>query len=145
MTVHILKLCVGIDSVEQLIDAHQRRLRAVGDKPGILAHRTRNYPRRADEILDGGSLYWVIRGAVLVRQPIIAVERLEGGEGGGGKRCAFILAPRWVRTEPQPRRPHQGWRYLEAADAPADLGEGEAGADALPPHLVAELRALGLM
>ncbi len=147
MTVHILKLCVGIDSVEQLIDAHKRRLRgaAPGRRDGALVHRTRNFPRRVDEILDGGSLYWVIRGAVLVRQPIAAVERLDGGDADGGKRCAFVLAPEWIRTQAQPRRPHQGWRYLEPADAPADLGQGEAGGDTLPPHLVAELRSLGLM
>ena len=147
MTVHILKVCVGIDSVEQLIDAHKRRLSGVapGRKDGALAHRTRNFPRRAGEILEGGSLYWVIRGAVLVRQPIASVERLDGGDANGGKHCAFVLQPVWIRTQPQPRRPHQGWRYLEPADVPADLRDGEKRGDALPPHVVAELRSLGLM
>jgi hypothetical protein len=109
----------------------------------VLMHRTRNFPRRAEEILDGGSLYWVIRGTVLVRQPIIGVERLEQQEGT--KRCAFLLGPQWVRTRPQPRRPHQGWRYLEPADAPPDLPEGDTAEEDLPPHLVSELRELGLL
>lgn len=145
MTVHILKLCVGIDSVDELRAVHERRLRqarAAGERP-VLMHRTRNFPRRVHEILDGGSLYWVIRGTVLVRQPIVGVERLEGGEGT--KRCAVLLAPEWVRTRPQPRRPHQGWRYLETDDAPPDVPEGDAAEEDLPPHLVAELRELGLL
>ena len=147
MPVHILKLCVGVDNVEQLIDFQQRRRRecAAAGVAEENIHRTRNFPRRRDEVLDGGSLYWIIRGYVRVRQPIIRFDELENDPEG--KRCGFVLAPDLIRTVLQVRRPHQGWRYLENGDAPADLltFSGLEEEQAPPPEMAAELRSLGLI
>lgn len=139
MALHILKLCVGVDTVEQLETSQARRLRE-----GVveLRHLTRHVPRRADEIVEGGSLYWIIKGFVQVRQRIVRIDRLEAPIDQ--KQCAFVFAPELVRTELQARRPHQGWRYLETADAPPDLPEAGERGD-LPPELMAELRNLGLL
>ena len=137
MPLNILKLCVGIDEVEQLRSAQARRLQ----EHGALRHLTRNRPRRADEIIGKGSLYWVIRGYVQVRQMIIAIESVRHKEG---KRCALVLDPRLVLTEHQPRRPHQGWRYLDAVDSPLDLpSENATGAASLPAPLVRTLKEIG--
>lgn len=135
-TVHLLKLCVGVDRVEQL-EQWQAERAARGE---ILRHVTRNRPRRDDEVLNGGSIYWIIAGAIRVRQQIIDLERVETGEGF---KCGLIFDPLLVRTEPWARRPHQGWRYLEAKDAPPDLPQGK-DADDLPPELRAELRNIGV-
>ncbi|MDP6688144.1 MAG: DUF1489 domain-containing protein [Alphaproteobacteria bacterium] len=152
MTVHILKLCVGIDSIEQLAQFQEAR-RAQYEAAGLPAehvHRTRHRPRRAAEVLDGGSLYWIIKGFIRARQAIIRLDELYDDERG--KRCGLVLGPDLVRTELRARRPHQGWRYLVAKDAPPDLpahmqaGEWDAdGHDGPPPEMAAELRALGLL
>lgn len=134
--VHLLKLCVGVDSVEQL-ETWQAERAARGEK---LRHVTRNRPRRDAEVLNGGSIYWIIAGAIRVRQRIVDLEVVETGEG---VKCGLIFEPKLIRTEPQPRRPHQGWRYLEAKDAPADLAEA-TGEDDLPPDLRAELSRIGV-
>lgn len=97
-------------------------------------------PRRADELLDGGSLYWVVRGAVLVRQEIASVERVAGADGVG--RCAIMLTPQLIATEPQPRRAFQGWRYLRPEDAPRDI-RGERRRETAALH--AKLAELGLL
>jgi len=139
MTLHLLKLCVGIDDVDHLATVQQRRVIA-GER---LCHRTRQTPRRAAELLDGGALYWVIRGFVRVRQCILDIDQEFGDDGV--RRCLLVLDPALVRTVPQPRRPHQGWRYLDPQDAPADLPvAGEEGGE-LPPEMAAELRGLGLI
>ena len=143
VALHLLKMCVGIEDVEHLRRAQAARLarqREAGEEPR-LRHVTRHWPKRAAEILAGGSLYWIIKGAVRVRQAIVAIE--PATDDVARKRCALVLDPALVRTEPQPRRPHQGWRYLDSADAPPDL-EAATGTDA-PPELAAELRALGLL
>lgn len=138
--VHLLKLCVGTDSVEDLIDwqaAHPSPF-ATGER----RHITRMWPKREAELLAGGSLYWVIKGLVLCRQRIIRLDRVEGADGI--LRCGLILDPAVVRTAPLPRRPFQGWRYLDANDAPADLPTGrEAEAD-LPRDLLVALSEIGL-
>lgn len=138
MTIHLLKLCVGIDSVEHLAEAQERRIAEMGR----LVHRTRHFPRRAARILDGGSIYWVIRRFVQVRQRIIGLERTHDENGS---YCLIVRDPELVLTEVQRRRPHQGWRYLDPRDAPADLSPLEPGAEAPPPEMAAELRALGLI
>jgi hypothetical protein len=138
MPLHLLKLCVGVDQVDQLKGYQSARL-ARGER---LVHVTRHRPKRAGEILDGGSLYWVIRRRIVVRQRIIGLEPVEGEDGV--RRCAIILHPELVRTMPHPRRPHQGWRYFVEDDAPADLPAVECGAD-FPTKLVADLRDLGLI
>lgn len=135
MALHILKLCVGIDDVDQLRAVQARRLK---EERG-LRHFTRHRPRRAAEIIAGGSIYWIIRGYVQVRQQITAIEDVDHPQG---KRCALLLDPDLVLTEPQPRRPHQGWRYLEARDAPADIRAGTSDSQ-LPAPLVQKLKEIG--
>lgn len=139
MTIHLLKLSVGSASIETLARWQARRLAEIG----YLFHRTRHGPRRADEVLDGGSIYWVIQRYVQVRQRIIGVERTKDPDGM--RCCHLILDPELVRTRPQPRRPHQGWRYLSPADAPPDIGPVIEGEELPPPEMAAELRALGLI
>ena len=138
MTVHLIKLCVGVSDADELADWQERRRRQFRR----VYHVTRMVPTRADELIDGGSIYWVIRGVVLVRQRIMAVERYTDEEGIG--RCKLVFDPELVPVRPVPRRAFQGWRYLSPADAPADLPPSQAGDD-LPPRLRAELAALGLL
>lgn len=143
MPLNLIKLCVGIDSIDHLKTAQiarrqQAQSAGLGDR---LWHQTRHMPRRATELLDGGSMYWVIKGAIRVRQRLREFETLNGEDKG--RRCRIVLDPELVPTDQWPRRPFQGWRYLEGEDAPADLTPG-ANADDMPPELIAELRALGL-
>jgi hypothetical protein len=143
MPLHLIKLCVGCDSVEDLtgwLDDHLKRQRLAGKKPEY-GHVTRMVPKRIPDLLDGGSLYWVIKGAVQCRQALLDIRPFVDKDGIG--RCRVVMNPKVVRTEWQPRRPFQGWRYLEATDAPLDLKAGRGGDD-LPPALRAELAALGL-
>ena len=111
MPLHLLKLSVGSESVETMARWQATRLA----RDGTLYHETRNFPRRAEEILNGGSIYWIIKGYVRVRQQISALERR--ADEDRGRFCRIVLDPDLVLTEIQPRRPHQGWRYLDAADA----------------------------
>ena len=134
MPLHIIKLCVGVDSVDEL-RAWRTEQKRMGRDPVM---HTRQSPKRCDEVLEGGSLYWVIKGAVRCRQAIVAVDTLEDGPK---TRCEMRLHEALVLTEPLPRRAFQGWRYLDPAEAPLDLDPGIA-AD-LPSDLAAELRALG--
>lgn len=141
MTLHLIKLCVGAETVEDLLD-WQRTPEARGPD-GRPWHVTRMWPKEAERVLDGGSLYWVIKGMVTVRQRIVGLERIETGDGIA--RCAIVLDPAAVRTQPQPRRPFQGWRYLKPAEAPADLGAARATDSALPPRLAAALAEIGVL
>lgn len=139
-SLHLLKLCVGADAVEDLIawqTSQQGRWPA-----GRALHVTRMWPKRAAELLDGGSLYWVIKGVILARQRIVALEEVRGEDGI--PRCALHLDTAVVRTEPAPRRPFQGWRYLAAAEAPRDMAAARARDDALPPALASMLADIGL-
>lgn len=136
---HLRKLCVGVDSVEQLEAFQERRLK----RGESLRHDTRMMPKRREEVVAGGSLYWVIRGRLQVRQPITDITQETDEEGRGFAR--LHLAPGLVRVVPRAHRPFQGWRYLEAADAPEDLADGGGGADDLPAEMQAELRALGIL
>jgi hypothetical protein len=142
MALHLIKLCVGVDRLDQLQDWQSARMAervARGVRPNPY-HVTRMTPRRADEVLDGGSLYWVIKRVVQARQEIIALEEVIGEDGI--KRCRLVLGTDLIPTEPQPRRPFQGWRYLKASDAPADLSAHGGGAE-LPGELRAHLREIG--
>ncbi len=151
MHLHLVKMAVGIASVEALQrrqrDRIERAINGEGEGEAVFRHYTRNVPRRAFQVLDGGSIYWIIKGAIRARQPILAIRRRTPEEGR--KRCEFHLDPVLVATMPQPHRALQGWRYMEDADKPADvpLGSGAdaADADGLPPDMAAELRALGLL
>lgn len=145
MALHLQKLCVGCDSPEDLrgwIDERMADRRRRG-APEEQIHTTRMRPSRAAEILDGGSLYWVIKGVILVRQPLADMRQARGEDGI--ERCELVLVPELIAVRPTPRRPFQGWRYLAAHEAPLDLAEDERLAPGLPAHLVAELRTLGLM
>jgi len=138
---HLLKLCVGIRDIAHLRQVQAARIKT--DPP--LRHRTRNFPRRADEVRDGGSLYWVIAGAIVVRQ---RVKDIIEDQWEDGTACAGIVLHRTlVPVAGRAIRPFQGWRYLEAADAPPDVAKGArvSGEEALPPALKRELRALGLL
>ncbi|MBN2630266.1 MAG: DUF1489 domain-containing protein [Rhodobacteraceae bacterium] len=138
--VHILKLCVGADSVEDLLN-WQESQRARWPK-GRAVHVTRMWPKRSDEVLNGGSLYWVIKGVILARQRIVGLEQVDGGDGIS--RCALVLDAEVTRTQAAPRRPFQGWRYLDPKDAPPDLMRGREHEEALPPGLAEAMAEFGL-
>ncbi|MEQ8602677.1 MAG: DUF1489 domain-containing protein [Marivibrio sp.] len=141
MSLHLRKLCVGVDRLEDLQRWQARRLRRTG---GAIWHETRNWPRRAGEILDAdGSLYWIIRGQMAARQRILAFEPAPTRDPDEKPMCRIMLDPALTPTEPWPHRPFQGWRYLPASEAPPDLDQAADGAD-LPAALAAELKALGL-
>jgi hypothetical protein len=145
MALHLIKLCVGCDSVRDLQDWIKQKLkdkRRRGEKAEHI-HRTRMVPKRADELTAGGSLFWVIRGEVMCRQRIRAVRPFRDKDGIG--RCGLVLEPKVVLVAPRPYRAFQGWRYLAVADAPADLERAAPGAAAMPEKLRRELRELGLM
>ena len=129
MPLHMIKLCVGVSDVEWLEN------RAASGKP-LIVH-TRMTPKRATEIEDGGSLYWVVKGVVLCRQPILDISTIGDGRTS---RCEITLEPRVIRTAPMARRPFQGWRYFEK-DIPPDLSTAEA--TDLPADLARELREIG--
>ncbi|MEW5962449.1 MAG: DUF1489 domain-containing protein [Pseudomonadota bacterium] len=146
MSIHLVKLCVGATSIEDLAGWQQDRLaeqRRAG-KPARLVHTTFQTPRRRDEIIGGGSLYWVIKGAIQVRQRLVGLD--EGVKQDGSACCLLVLDPELIPVRPTPRRPFQGWRYLAAADAPADLTGAQAGAAAgMPPGLRRALAELCLI
>jgi hypothetical protein len=135
MAIHIVKLCVGADSVEDLAEWQKGQIK----KRKRPVCGTRMWPKRVTDVLDGGSLYWVIKGVILVRQRIVEIAEVRDDHG---LRCGLWLDPKLVRTAPQPRRAFQGWRYLEPKDAPADLGDLKGGAE-LPEHLRRQLVELG--
>lgn len=138
---HLTKLCVGVTDI-----AHLRTLQAARRARGEpLRHLTRSFPRRAQEILDGGSLYWVISGATVVRQRVIDIE--EAAYDDGSRCAALFFDPELVAVAGRPTKPFQGWRYLDPAAAPPDLGAATAikGEADLPPALRRELEHLGLL
>jgi len=138
---HMIKLAVGVRDVAHL--AELQLARANSSPP--LRHKTRNSPKRVDEIIADGSMYWVISGAVLVRQRITAIIRDSWDDGSA---CAgLVLDPELVRVAARAMKPFQGWRYLSAADAPADLAavSAHSGVDGLPEQLRAALTALALL
>jgi hypothetical protein len=147
MPLHLIKLCVGVDTAEELAAWQAERLkqrRKAGEKKPRLFHRTFQTPKRREELLDGGSLYWVIKGLVQVRQPLIDIA--EGTKEDGTPCCLLILKNELVAVRPTPRRAFQGWRYLSADEAPADLKHSSAGAiTAMPPKLRKQLAELGLL
>ncbi|WP_090847456.1 DUF1489 family protein [Paracoccus alkenifer] len=136
--IHMMKLCVGADGPEDLEQWQRERFGA-----GPAVHVTRMRPKRAEELLDGGSIYWVFRGVMLARQRLLDLQERIGADGI--TRCALILDRDLVRVAALPRRPFQGWRYLQPKDAPPDLPPGRASEDALPPELVRELTEMGLL
>ena len=147
MTLHLVKLCAGAESVDDLIGRIEYRC-GVNKAAGlgrVHDHVTRMHPRREEELLNGGSIYWVIKGVIQARQKIVGFERRTGMDEI--ERTAILLDPAFVLTEPQPRRAFQGWRYLPGEDAPGDLKgrSGKRGRKDPPPELGAKLAELGLL
>ncbi len=138
MTLHLQKLCVGADGPEDLHAWQETR----PDRFGGVIHITRTRPKRAAELLAGGSLYWVMRGAILCRQRLIGFEDWPGEDGI--VRCAIVMDRAIIRTAPAPRRPFQGWRYLEDAAAPADAGRFDP-TDDMPDTLRRALAEVGVI
>ena len=140
--IHLVKLCVGAESVDDLTNWQQRQMAhraALGLVPNPV-HETRQSPKRADELLDGGSIYWVIKGVILARQEIVDINGLE--DINGRNYCELVFNPEIHLTEPQGRRAFQGWRYLKPEDAPKDAS-GSHAAD-VPAELSRALRDAGV-
>lgn len=137
MPLHLIKLAVGATAIAD-IEAWQAGRRK---EWGEVRHVTRMTPKRAADLLDGGSIYWVVKGEIQVRQRLLDIRPITGADGT--RQCALVLDPALVATECVPRGPFQGWRYFPAKDAPPDLSAGDA--HDLPPALRKELRALGLL
>ncbi len=145
MALHLLKLCVGAASIGDLeawIKASLAIRKARGIAPEQM-HTTRMIPKRMDELLDGGSLFWVIKGQIAARQKLIDVRPFTDSEGVS--RCNLVLEPKVIPVMPRPCRPFQGWRYLVDKDAPIDIGKAGAGIVEMPETLRHELRDLGLI
>ena len=145
MTLHMIKLCVGADSIDDLRQwVAQRALSAVsaGLQPQS-SHVTRMVPKRVEELLDGGSLYWIIKGQVAARQKFLDIKSFTDEQGIN--RCELVLGPEVIETAPAPRRPFQGWRYLEPDAAPRDLSQSGDDLAEMPEDLKRELAELGLL
>ncbi len=143
MTLHLIKLCVGADSIEDLQNWQKARLkdlRQKGKKPELV-HVTRMTPKRVNELLDGGSLYWVIKGQIAVRQRLIELRPVVKN---GKPHCGLVYEKELVATARRHCRPFQGWRYLDPKDAPADARDLKGGKN-MPEKLKAELAELGLL
>jgi hypothetical protein len=146
MPVHLLKLAVGIESIDHLYVRQKERIaeRYAAGEGHLLRILTRNTPRRAEELIaEGGSIFWVIKGRVLVRQNITSVEQATGQDGA--PRCAIYMDPNLVRVRSLRFRPFQGWRYLEDNNAPSDLSSGVEDEVEPPSEMADELRKLGLI
>ena len=142
MTIHLQKLSVGSESIDTLTawQRHVVRKRKASGLSPVHEHVTRMFPKQVDALLDGGSIYWVIKGQILCRNPIVDLEERIGRDGI--RRCAILMTPKVVPVMPTPKRPFQGWRYLKPEDAPADLTEQSGGLE-LPAHLRGKLSDLG--
>jgi len=146
MPLHLIKLAVGCESAKDLKEWIAERMLAAKKKglPQHHVHVTRMMPKRVEEILAGGSLYWVIRGEIAAREKIIAIEPFRDSDGIG--RCRLVMQPKVVTVSPRPMRPFQGWRYLAADAVPPDLGKSSAtSVEAMPEPMRRELRDLGLL
>lgn len=137
MTIHMVKLCVGADSIDDMIDWQTRQMRTLPNP----VHHTRMFPKRAAEMLNGGSIYWVVKRAIRFRQRIIDIRKVDDHDGRS--LCELHFDPELIQTYAQPKRPFQGWRYLKPTDAPRDLKSGEAAAD-IPADLDEALKKAGV-
>jgi hypothetical protein len=145
MPLHLIKLAVGCESIRELKGWVAER-KATAKKKGLPLrhiHITRMTPKRGEEIIAGGSLYWVIRGEIAAREKIIAIEPFRDKDGIG--RCRLVMQPKVIAVSPRPMRAFQGWRYFTPDAAPPDLGKAAAGIAAMPEPLRRELRDLGLL
>jgi hypothetical protein len=145
MPLHLIKLSVGCESVKELKGWIAERIQTARKKglPQHHIHITRMTPKRVEELLAGGSIYWVIKGEIAAREKIIAIEPFRDRDGIG--RCRLVMQPKVIPVLQRPMRPFQGWRYLADGDVPPDLGSAGAGIAAMPEPLRRELRDLGLL
>ncbi|MEP2031498.1 MAG: DUF1489 domain-containing protein [Paracoccaceae bacterium] len=138
---HLIKLSVGTESVEGLAAWHQTKRAQTAD--GLPRHVTRMWPKREAEILNGGSIYWVIKGLIQCRQRVLRLDEVIGSDGI--RRCAIVLESELHRTQSATKRPFQGWRYLQPTDAPPDLRKGRENEDELPTELDRALAEIGVL
>ncbi|MBI1204844.1 MAG: DUF1489 family protein [Rhodopseudomonas sp.] len=146
MPLHLIKLSVGTETVADLeywIDQKIKAQKKRGVKKPERVHTTRMVPKRAEELIDGGSIYWVIKGQIMCREKILAVTPFTDKDGI--HRCKLALDPKCIPVWPRPRAAFQGWRYLEDKDAPRDLAKAAPGAANMPEEMRRELRELGLL
>lgn len=146
MPLHLIKLSVGTDSIADLqgwIDDKIKAQKKRGVKKPERIHTTRMVPKRADELKDGGSIYWVIKGQIMCRETILDIRPFTDKDGI--HRCKLVLDPKCIPVEPRPRAAFQGWRYLVDKEAPRDLGKIGKGALAMPEEMRRELMQLGLL
>lgn len=146
MALNLVKLCVGATSIEDLAQWQAARIAKArkSDPDAKLFHATFQTPKRQAELLDGGSLYWVIKGMIQVRQPLIGFA--DGRKSDGSPCCWLLLADNLIPVRPVPRRAFQGWRYLDGKDVPGDLVEAAGrGLERMPEQLRRELAELGLI
>lgn len=145
MALHLIKLCVGVDSIRELDEWIKEKLAEKKKKKQPLEHihTTRMMPTQKAALLDGGSLYWVIKGVISCRQKLIDLRPFSDKEGI--KRCRIVMESKLVTVLPKPRSAFQGWRYLKANEAPTDLAKGAKGADAMSEEMRRQLHELGLL
>jgi hypothetical protein len=139
--VNLVKLSVGTESVDSLAAWQSQYRRTLPE--GLPRHVTRMWPKRESELLNGGSIYWVIKGLIQCRQRIMRLDEVIGSDGI--RRCAIVLEPEIHRTNTAPKRPFQGWRYLKPEETPADLPEGREQEEPLPPELSQALADIGVL
>ena len=143
--VNLIKLCVGIDSLSELEERQSRLIlpKKFKNPKNFTFHLTRMYPQREKEILSGGSLYWVIKGQILGRQKISFLERIK--DENNIKRCLIVLEKKIYITQTLPRKPFQGWRYLEPEVSPKDVSIYNKSDEELPHNLKLELYKIGVL
>ncbi|MBL4766549.1 MAG: DUF1489 domain-containing protein [Rhodobacteraceae bacterium] len=140
-TLNLIKLSVGTESVESQLE--WQKLVHTQTADGLPRHVTRMWPKRSRELLNGGSIYWVIKGQIQSRQRILRLDEVIGQDGI--RRCAIVLDPDLHRTQSALRRPFQGWRYLACEDSPSDLPKGNTTDDAIPDDLNRALAEIGVL
>jgi hypothetical protein len=145
MTLHLMRLAVGVRDIEHLASIQKKRKSIILPKKAgrAVPSYTTHMPKRTEELLEGGSLYWVIKGWMRVRQRLMGFRPYVDDEGKA--RCMLLLDRELVPILPTAFKPFQGWRYLELANAPKDLAKAGKGAAKMPPKMLAELRELGLL
>lgn len=136
-TLNMIKLCVGCDSPAELQSWQAQRWH-----DALPRHITRMWPKKEAELLNGGSIYWVFKGVMMARQELVALEEVIGEDGI--RRCAIVMRPSLIRVAATPRRPFQGWRYLQPDDSPPDLPAGRDSEPTLPTEIAQALSEMGL-
>lgn len=139
--IHLVKLSVGSDGPDDLRAWQSRPEAQTHD--GLPRHITRMWPKREQELLDGGSIYWVMKGQITCRQTITRLDEITGHDGI--RRCAIVLDPTIIPTAPSPKRAFQGWRYLQPQDAPPDISAKRQAEPDLPPELAGALADIGIL